>query len=73
MINADGSGRTPLTSNTDSGREYLDPAWSPDGSRLTFTKTSDPLYYRKDIWVVNADGTGERQITTARGFTPDWR
>ena len=36
------------------------PAWSPDGSRLSF------YVYQKgamDLWVVNRDGTGARQLT----------
>lgn len=57
-INADGSGLAQLTN--DPG--YDDhPAWSPDGTRLAFTRTA--LLYR-DIYVMNADGTAVVRLTT---------
>ena len=41
------------------------PAWSPDGTRIAYAR-SDPgatLVTRDDgLWVINADGTGNRQI-----------
>ena len=33
-----------------------DPAWSPDGSRMVFVRQGD-------LWIMNADGSGERQLT----------
>jgi Tol biopolymer transport system component len=41
---------------------YLDetPAWFPDGKRLAFQSDRTG---RMEIWVMNADGTGARQIT----------
>jgi Tol biopolymer transport system component len=46
------------------------PAWSPDGSRLVFDRanTAGSLVedsYGNDVWLVNADGTGLAQVTTA--------
>jgi TolB protein len=48
-----------------------DPAWSPDGSKLAFARGAD-------IWVTNADGTGEQLLmseerTDAPAWTPDGR
>lgn len=37
------------------------PSWSPNGKKIVFSKN------RSDIWVVNADGTGQKQLT----FTPN--
>jgi len=62
--NADGSGvvvLTPGTANEDQ------PVWSPDGSRIAFRRwpAGGPpgLANRADIWVMNADGTGQVSIT----------
>lgn len=38
------------------------PAWSPDGSRIAFTR--DVGNYRRQIFVMNADGSGQRRVTT---------
>ena len=42
-----------------------DPDWSPDGKQLVFGKDLESL------WIVNADGSGERRLTT-RGRFPAW-
>jgi Tol biopolymer transport system component len=50
----------------DSGFEY-DPAWSPDGSTIA--------YFGGQIWIVNADGSGQpRQVTdcSCEAFNPHW-
>jgi Tol biopolymer transport system component len=39
-------------------------AWSPDGDRLAFVRGDDR---DEEIYVVNADGTGERQLTDIAG------
>lgn len=46
------------------------PTWSPDGTRLAFTRVAD---YMGDggIFVVDADGSGFRELTTA-GQRPRW-
>jgi hypothetical protein len=45
------------------------PAWSPDGARVAFTviRGSQP-----ELWVVEAGGTGLRQVTSAGGYDPAW-
>lgn len=49
-------------------------AWSPDGRRIAFSRGS--LGQLPSIWVMNADGTGLRQLTQQAGSTfhwiPDW-
>jgi len=37
-----------------------DPSFSPDGSRIVFTSTRSG---NSDLWVMNSDGTGIRQLT----------
>jgi len=69
-MDLDGSDRKPVTSRS------LDesPAWSPDSKKIAF----DSLRSGWNIWVVNADGTGLKQVTKFSGriaispvFSPD--
>lgn len=58
VMNPDGSGQEQLT---DDKVEDLFPAWSPDGSRIVWTRGGrGPL---GEIWVMNADGSGASQLT----------
>lgn len=57
IVKPDGTGSRQVTTDwRDAG-----PAWSPDGRRLAFTSTRDG---NAEIYVVNADGTGLRRLTT---------
>jgi Tol biopolymer transport system component len=44
------------------------PRWSPDGRAIVF---SPDRGYSRGVFVVNADGTGERRVTE-RGGWPIW-
>ena len=49
--------------------------WSPDGSRLVFSRFTgeewpEPTF--RGLFVVNRDGTGIRQLTTGDDFSPCW-
>jgi TolB protein len=67
-IDPDGSGRTRLTSSgTDAS-----PAWSPDGTRIAFTRYRSVDEIRVgDIWIMNADGSGQ-QLLVENGADPAW-
>jgi dipeptidyl aminopeptidase/acylaminoacyl peptidase len=55
-VNADGTGLRYLTTG-------IDPALSPDGQWVTFTRWEDTQNGALgSLWVINVDGTGERQI-----------
>jgi Tol biopolymer transport system component len=41
------------------------PAYSPDGKRIAFSRSTDA--FNSDIFVVNANGTKLRRLTTSRG------
>ena len=70
VMNADGSGLRNLTRTPS---DDLDPAWSPDGRAIAFVqKKCMPSRTRGDrcetyLYVVNADGSGLRRLTTDRG------
>lgn len=59
VMNADGSGGRRLTSDTGS---ESDPAWSPDGRSIAFTRSRDG---NSGIYVINADGTEQRLLMPA--------
>jgi WD40-like Beta Propeller Repeat len=64
-IDSDGTDLTPLTSAaSDSG----DPAWSPDGSKIAFSRGGD-------LFTMNPDGTAEANLTNTPGaaeYGPNW-
>jgi Tol biopolymer transport system component len=71
-MNPDGTGVFRVT--TDPGRD-INPRWSPDGSRIAISSNRGGEF---DIWVVNADGTGDPvQVSgfgseTVRDSFPSW-
>lgn len=67
----DGSGVSRLALVKGAGG---DSSWSPDGSKVAFTRATDPENGPYEIWVVNADGSGMKQLTRHRGFSiaPAW-
>ena len=75
VVNADGSGLRRLARNAFEG-----PSWSPDGRKLIFVRLlhpkcrpardtpPPPSCQAGDLWVMNADGSGQRNLTrTQRG------
>ena len=43
------------------------PAWSPDGKKIAFIRPSGDDGY-ETVWVIDADGISERQLTAPGGF-----
>jgi Tol biopolymer transport system component len=57
------------------------PAWSPDGSQIVFISPClargeffDNTYSNSSLYIMNADGSGQKPLTTVPGsdFDPDW-
>ena len=67
--NADGSNATPLTN---SSLDEQDPSWSRS-DRIAYTVESADRASR-EIWVMNSDGTGKKQLTSSPNFSenPNW-
>jgi TolB protein len=72
-MNADGSGRTQITSERDSSQ---DPSWSPDGKRIAFVAQAEG---GESVATVGVDGSGRSVLTgrtlavTAPSWSPDGR
>ncbi len=49
------------------------PTWSPDGKKIAFQCLNSRGFNQHDIWSVNADGSGLKQITkTHDAYLPRW-
>jgi len=73
VMNADGTDQRDLT--YDSGLyDEIEPRWSPDGTRIAYTGCCRPGRSYSEISVMNADGTGLRELTTQvpQDFSPSW-
>ena len=79
VMNADGSGQRQLAD--DPGFADLEPAWSPDGARILFSRCDDHIGFilTCDLEVMNTAGGGMRRLagghwTYVRGqYSPDGR
>ncbi len=88
VMNADGTGVTKLTSSSPASsrkpvwcRDRIafysdregdnDPTWSPSCGQIAFTSKRDGFW---QIYVINADGTGEKRLSDARASDefPAW-
>lgn len=67
VMNADGSGQTDLTPNDAPGGVVdASPAFSPDGDLIAFDRINyDAATPKQDVWVMNADGSDPRDLTSA--------
>ena len=67
VVGRDGSDPRRVTSKL----ATTDPAWSPDGGRIVFTRNEDvgesTLFTSDDVFVMDADGSAVRQLTQDRG------
>jgi serine/threonine protein kinase len=61
---------TRVTSAPDGGA--VDPEWSPDDRRIVYTRSGNGA--ESDIWVVHADGSDDRRLTSdpAHEMDPGW-
>ncbi len=78
LVNVNGADLIQLT-NMEQGA--CQPSWSPDGKQLVFISPCsgrgefyETLYNQSSLYIINADGTGLKQLTPSPGsdFDPDW-
>ena len=67
IVRRDGTGRRTLVG---SAAVELDPQWSPDGSRLSYSRQATGDWRRSWIWLVGRDGRAHRRLT--RGQFARW-
>ena len=77
LIDSAGRRQATLTAPKGAGWADSDPSWSPDGSRIAFTRTTDGRR-SFSVHVMRADGSGVRRLTSGRfderpAWSPDGR
>jgi len=69
VFNVDGTDLTRLT--TETGVWDNEPRWSPDGTRIAFTRIYPNQNNREEIWVMNSDGS-DQYYTGVEGVLGGW-
>lgn len=80
LMVAGADGRKPrtiarLAADARGNRVDPEPAWSPDGRQVVFKESRARTTGRADLWIVRADGSQRRRLTTSPGVDsdPHWR
>jgi Tol biopolymer transport system component len=68
-MNTDGSGASRLFDCNDS-KECMDPDWSPDGTKITYSRWNwnDPNIAYSTVYVANADGSNKTPVSVDGGY-----
>lgn len=69
IFSMDTTGADPFRLTTDNATDRS-PPYSPDGSRIAFDRQDGQGVYQ--VWVMNIDGTAQRQLTFSGGASPAW-
>ena len=69
VMDHDGGAQAQISPDNNSMADDTDPTWSPDGNLIAFGSTRGGTW---NLWVMNADGSGLRQVTTVFSHNPSW-
>ncbi len=77
VARSDGTESRELVSDLGRSFQGVSPTWSPDSSRILFTKSTETERNspRVDIWAINLDGSDEHVLGPTRDAhesSPDW-
>lgn len=74
VMNDDGTHRHRITKNTQAMDRY--PRWSPDGTKIAFTRYMDKerIQTSSEVFIINADGTDPQRLTdnNVMDLDPSW-
>ncbi len=73
VVEPDGSNPRNIT-DTPGVSEWA-PNWSPDGSRIAYTRSESEYDWGANIWVMDADGADQTNLTNSvdvQQYSPDW-
>ena len=67
-------GATPAELTAPEDADDIEPAVSPDGTKIAFTRIDFSTIAEWDVWVMGADGTDETKLTSSgTDSTPAWQ
>jgi Tol biopolymer transport system component len=65
-------GEQPIAITQDSYYNHYDLVWSPDGTRLAYTRfNKNSLIDPPELWLMNADGSGATRLVSG-AYSPQW-
>jgi dipeptidyl aminopeptidase/acylaminoacyl peptidase len=70
VMNADGSNIVRLTNAT--GVVDVEPNWSPDGSKIAFGRMYPLQNGRRELWMMNSDGSNQRWLGILLADAAEW-
>jgi len=71
IVTINGSDTTDVSINKPAGTNDLQPRFSPDGSQIIFTNSSNVLGSLSDIWIMDVDGNNRIKLFD-NAIMPEW-
>ena len=70
FIKSDGADAHGISGVRSDSEDSISPSWSRDGTRIAFARFAPQYGAGSNVWVMNADGSGQRMLTA--GGEPAW-